>query len=838
MNHQENNAANEGGLQDCPIPTTHRRLRHAHALWHQALESYHRPDTFHANLNAAIQTLRSVTFILQKEKGGSPTFDEWYGPWQEKLKDDALSKWLNDARVTVFHVGDLDSYSSAEVRLVTWRQEVLSIVPIPIQMPAELLLENPTLLSLLDPLKRTSPESEDGFLMIERRWSTKDLAGKEILSVLAHVYGLIADLVLDAHGQFGRMNCIPSDAEHEDFPSQHDRTGVLRCMLASVEARTERFTVATRERLVVSTELDYTTMASAEVAQRYGFDEQLPELAVRGFDPLSFAKKLQFMAKRILRRDKHHLRMMFIRDGRGQWHNVVLVAKDRTEKYVLMQLVAQFVEAQGCDAIVEVGEVWTAIASSNIPQSVRSIEELPGRGEALVVMVATREGLLHWYLTPIKRGPLGGIKLSDTVEVEKQQLPYFEPVIDVWRRQGMFRLQDGTRSQVWEPDTLDLCPCGGEERYGQCCRSRIAKLREMNTDVKEEHTDAGNDPTQHEGSARAALARYVIWTRQHTAAALESGHSGKEFYDRIVQIDVLALASLIKSMIRALVAADKADLVLPQLRRLRGLVGVPRVEMRVTAMTARWLFDCDRPEEAVLEMDALGNPFGLEDSLALSLVAQHADLSTKEKSMLLRMAIDKAAADEEKHLARLNLALHLWINAEIAEAESIVRLIIEDTQGDDTSTERSAALILLWKITNASDDFKIAAHEMEKDDYTPHRYRNASYLIEGEKYAEAERLLSKLVESGDLEAKLLIVDARIRSGASVSARDLFSTIEPDEVPSSLRVPHAVALANLVLLCGFTDLRETAVSLLAVLPEAGGEQDREIKSLLELLARPF
>jgi hypothetical protein len=362
------------------------------------------------------------------------------------------------------------------------------------------------------------------------------------------------------------------------------------------------------------------------------------------------------------------------------------------------------------------------------------------------------------------------------------------------------------------------------------------KLREAKcTDAKEEQTGADHDPSQEEDKARAFLARYVIWIRQHTAAAMHSGLVGKEFYDKVVQIDVLALASLIKSMVRALIAADKADLVLPQLRRLRELVGVPRLAMRIAAMTAMWLFESARPEEAVLELGALGDPVGLDDSFALSLVAQHTDLTSKEKKLLLQRAIARSASDEEKNLARLNLALHLSLNSETVEAESLVRSTIKDTEGDDTSTDRSAALILLWKITGAEDSFDIALLEMEKDDFTPHRYRNASYLVEGGKYVEAELLLAKLVGDGDLEAKLLVIEARMRAGASSSARDLFTTVDSDEVPSSLRVAYAVTVANLVLICGFADLRETAVTLLASLPATGGEQDREIKSLMQLLA---
>ena len=77
MSQEPDIPAQEDGLPGCPIPTTHRRLRDAHTLWHQALEHYHDPETFRANLNAAIEALRNTTFAVQKEKAAFRDFDEW-----------------------------------------------------------------------------------------------------------------------------------------------------------------------------------------------------------------------------------------------------------------------------------------------------------------------------------------------------------------------------------------------------------------------------------------------------------------------------------------------------------------------------------------------------------------------------------------------------------------------------------------------------------------------------------------------------------------------------------------------------------------------------------------
>ena len=62
----------------CPLPKTHRRLVEAHLLWHQTLAQYQQPELFQANLNATIQALRNITFILQSEKHSFDQFEGWY----------------------------------------------------------------------------------------------------------------------------------------------------------------------------------------------------------------------------------------------------------------------------------------------------------------------------------------------------------------------------------------------------------------------------------------------------------------------------------------------------------------------------------------------------------------------------------------------------------------------------------------------------------------------------------------------------------------------------------------------------------------------------------------
>lgn len=99
----------------CPIGGTHTRLQQGHRLWHQMQAEYTNPDAFCANLNATIQALRSVTFIIQKEHDAIPDFEQWYEGWRERMKRDPLMKWLVEARNRIEKEGDPKTYSSARV---------------------------------------------------------------------------------------------------------------------------------------------------------------------------------------------------------------------------------------------------------------------------------------------------------------------------------------------------------------------------------------------------------------------------------------------------------------------------------------------------------------------------------------------------------------------------------------------------------------------------------------------------------------------------------------------------------------------------------------------------
>jgi len=252
MNPESASLGTEGKSANCPIPMTHRRLAAAHLLWHQALDHYHDSDRFLANLNSTIEALRNVTFVLQKEQS-VPNFAAWYGKWQAALKENAAARWLQGARTKVVHQGELESQSTAEVRLVTWHDHVLASVAMPAETPSPLILQGLPLLSLVEKSGADPTEIEDAAVEVERRWSAEGLDGREILETLAEVYGVLSDMVLDAHTLLKSFVCIPEESDHPDFRSSYHRTGTLECMAMAVEQRTQRFKLCKRTEEAVLT---------------------------------------------------------------------------------------------------------------------------------------------------------------------------------------------------------------------------------------------------------------------------------------------------------------------------------------------------------------------------------------------------------------------------------------------------------------------------------------------------------------------------------------------------------------------------------------------------------
>jgi hypothetical protein len=817
----------------CPLPKTHRRLIEAHVLWHQSLEQYHEPDLFRANLNATIQALRNITFILQSEKHSFTQFEDWYKSWQERIKADPILRWLKEARNTVVKQGELETSSMAVVKLVTWKDDVLVEMGIPPETPPSLILCNIPLLELVSNIRLPSGDLKHAAVVIERRWSVPDLGGREILDALAQAYGLLSDLVLDAHVKLGEMGCVSSNGTHPHFRSTYHPSGTLPCMVVSSECRSHSFSFQTGQEIkmvgAVSPEVD-----PAIAAKRYGLEKTNKMSDWETADPLLFAEKVLFTAKRILRKDKALVRMAFIRDGRGTWHQLVLEASNRTEKHLLMRMVARYIESVGGDAIIDVNEVWMLPPeNAAVKAYFDDAQHVPGRGEALCVLVATRELLFRTYITPFTRGPFGGIKLGETVEAEEHPY-YLKPVIDVWRIQGIIYSPDGKhKKRLWEPDPLDICFCGGPRRFAECCKRQFDLPDwEPNNKQKIGEATAAHDSARFEELARAELAQYVIWVKQHTSPTRHVAH---ELHRMFVEVDVPALTAHIKRLDEALMANGHSDLFLPQLRHIAKVIGVPELSIRVTALGAQWSFANGDYLTAVKEMETLGDLERLNDPLALIVAVRLLDLPPHKQTQFLTRAASGALWEYERWIAELKLASHLADCGKRDEAQRRVDSIITElTKKSGYEDLRTDAMVLRWYITKDEQDFCVAKSELEKTTTSENPQQLAVILIDHGDYDEAERILSNALAAGEPVAQSLIVDARLRANRIDSARDLLLMISPDSVTPNSQLPYAVAYALVALASEDDNLKKVAAAKLRNLLATGTRVAKYVNDFLEAL----
>lgn len=821
MRYIQNQGQGRTDYGHCPISAAHRRLAEAHLLWHQALTNYQEPDAFRANLNATIQSLRNVTFALQSEKHAVANFEEWYSTWRVRLASEPNAKWLVNARNIVVKQGDLEITSTALLKVLTWKDEVLIESEIPVGADIPAILKSVPFPDLLKAVKIPSTDLKDAALEVERRWSVAELKGREILETLAGVYGLLSDLVLDAHAQVNQLECIPINPAHSDFRSAYHLTGTLECMAMGREQRSQQVKLASGEHYEVVAERSLVSEEDVKHApKQYEFDDDHRVASWQSSDPVIVAENILERAKQILKEDGNHARMMFIRDGEGSWQQILLNATDRTEKHILMRVAASLVERVGADVLIEVGESWMLPETASHELEVYEIQNAPSRMEVLQVVVVTREGIRRSYITRLIREASGEVKLNETEKCgDAKSLHYLVPVFEVWKRQWTRMLADGTRvRRVWEPDLLDSCFCGGTKRFIECCRPMMERVRESDS-LHEDIQKAlrNGDSSTAERLARASLAQYIIWIRQHTAPTRTVA---EPFHRYMVGVDVLALQAHVRLLEETFRANKNFELFIPVVERLSETVGVPELSVRLVTIAAESLAELGDISGAKTKLMGLGKLAQVDDARTLQLATKLIDLPRDEIESLLRQAVNVACCEFDRLSSRLDLTKHLLCCGETESALREVDLAIVDASSDEANRSMLAdALSLRWEITQHDDDFRKARTVLEALDSEQHWETLARLLINHGDYDAANVALAKGVELGDPIAHLLGVDVRLRLGQTDSARELLLTMSEDSIRSKLLYPYAYTMGLVALACDDQALKiEAALRLRKVLQE--------------------
>lgn len=198
LTHLESTAKVDEGNQmsneNCPIPGTHERLREAHYFLHGVLDTYHEPDDMRCNLNAFVQAIRNITFILQAEAGDKPTLKSWYEGRRKQLADDPVLAFFKDARNYVVKQGNLNPASKVRVRA---RVDSLEISGPEEDYPPNLASAQ----IMAFARHKAPPELTD--IGVQRLWRLAEYPEKELGRLCAGVWENLNALVAEAHCVLG-----------------------------------------------------------------------------------------------------------------------------------------------------------------------------------------------------------------------------------------------------------------------------------------------------------------------------------------------------------------------------------------------------------------------------------------------------------------------------------------------------------------------------------------------------------------------------------------------------------------------------------------------------------
>ncbi|SFT45580.1 hypothetical protein [Paraburkholderia aspalathi] len=173
-----------------------RRLRDLSGLLKNCGDAYFSPDLFRRNTNQFLQTSRTVTFIIQKNKKEIPDYASWYesnvvAPWSA----DTAMKWAKDARNVIEKEGDLDLASALHVDLVISHN---ASEDIEISTTKAELLKADTGKLLRHALAALPAATLDvAVLKIERRWVANSFPAVELIYVMTYVYSRVYEVCRD-----------------------------------------------------------------------------------------------------------------------------------------------------------------------------------------------------------------------------------------------------------------------------------------------------------------------------------------------------------------------------------------------------------------------------------------------------------------------------------------------------------------------------------------------------------------------------------------------------------------------------------------------------------------
>ncbi|WP_321870899.1 hypothetical protein [Paraburkholderia tropica] len=390
-----------------------KRLLDVRQLLINADATYFDAEIFRLNINNAIQTARTVTFLMQKEKNSRPGMEQWYVDHvRAPLEADTRMKWLVDSRNIIEKEGDLDvnSYWRAFHLFSYWDAGP----EIRASSRDDLFADLSGLWRLI---KKSMPEGvvSGSSIVIDRKWVANSLPEFELVDAVAYGYETLRRVVLAMDEYVG----MESPKELHDTKPLFSIAQLRRSFIKFSDGATYRLgdTPNTQE-------------PSAEVKR--SFAELLRNSSRPIFGGMGQAleegiRQLSDFAVRLFNKDKYHISLcMLFSEGRLtqllEFHPA-----DQAEKFIFWHEMAYCVKLWNITEIRFISEAWLrAPQSHEIP-----ISEWPITGEVLHVVGARSDGDTFNIGYEIKRDG-DDVRVGEIIEEEVGIPNYLVPSMKTW----------------------------------------------------------------------------------------------------------------------------------------------------------------------------------------------------------------------------------------------------------------------------------------------------------------------------------------------------------------------------------------------------------------------
>ncbi|MEI7869844.1 MAG: hypothetical protein WCI11_18305 [Candidatus Methylumidiphilus sp.] len=352
-----------------------RRLKDLAHLLTCCASSYFDPDLFRMNLNQFLQTSRTVTFIIQKNKSNIPHFKEWYDKnVLTKWKNDTVMQWAKDSRNKIEKEGDLDLYSSLRVTLVF---SYLNEEDVALDLGCNELL-NAGVKKLIRLARRKLPSSvsDAAAIRIERRWVTASLSSYELLYSLNYIYMRVYE-------------CCQSLAAHLNSLIDNKILVSSEATFLREETRKVAYVKLRGMESHIVTSRDILMEPTCKPPE--DFCARLIDSEFNRRPPTSLKETVQLfshIAKNTFEYYGNHKSMLFFFDH--QWKILDMLTtqfEDQTDKFIFWRFIAERIACEKIHGLIWISEAWIRDCNNDF----LPIRNMPIVGERLHVRGIDRD---------------------------------------------------------------------------------------------------------------------------------------------------------------------------------------------------------------------------------------------------------------------------------------------------------------------------------------------------------------------------------------------------------------------------------------------------------------